>query len=170
MESELMQAIVTHLDQYKLKYRLTSMEELPVIQLVFRDGPFSFDTTIFVREDRGDTVQVYMRAPVSAPVDKRLAMAEYVARANLGLILGNFEFSMDDGDLRYKNSVCTGGQPFHPEMLTPLIGASLSTIGRYMPGVIAVMYEWAKPADAIESVEGDGAAARLRDMLDEDVN
>jgi hypothetical protein len=36
------------------------------------------------------------------PAEKRISVAEFITRANWGLIEGNFELNFDDGALRYK--------------------------------------------------------------------
>ncbi len=57
--------------------------------------------------------------PVKAPEEKRLAIAEFVARANDGLRIGNFELDFGDGEVRYKRSAWIG------ENLSPNPFASL---------------------------------------------
>src|SRR3954467_14939357 len=46
----------------------------------------------------------YVVMPVRAPAQMRLAVAEYITRANYGLRIGNFEMDFDDGEVRYKSS------------------------------------------------------------------
>jgi hypothetical protein len=43
----------------------------------------------------------YVAAPSTCPADRRAAVAEFVARANWGLPMGNFELDIDDGSVRF---------------------------------------------------------------------
>jgi hypothetical protein len=50
-----------------------------------------------------------VRCHIHFPETNRPALAVYIARANFGLALGNFEIGMDDGEVRYKCTITTSG-------------------------------------------------------------
>jgi len=91
---------------------------------------------------------------VKAPESKRITAMEYVTRANYGLIIGNFELDMSDGEVRYKTSVDVEGEPLTPGMIRLLILANLSTADRYLPGFMLVLYGNRSAAEAIHEIEG----------------
>jgi hypothetical protein len=47
----------------------------------------------------------YVVAPAKAPEAARMAVAEFITRANYGLRIGNFEMDFSDGEVRYKSSI-----------------------------------------------------------------
>jgi len=50
---------------------------------------------------------IFTVAPVVIPEEHRLKMAEFISRANYGLILGNFEIDFLAGELRFKAAYIT---------------------------------------------------------------
>jgi hypothetical protein len=114
-------------------------------------------TTIICRE-QAEIVSVYTRFGYDAdvPSDKRGAVAEYTARANYGLVIGNFELDMDSGHVRYKTSVDLEGAIIEQVLFKNLIYANLTTADRYYPGLLKVLWgDDMTPRAAIEMVEGD---------------
>ncbi|HYH51796.1 MAG TPA: YbjN domain-containing protein [Acidimicrobiia bacterium] len=73
------------------------------------------------------------------PVRRRREVALYLTRANLGLVLGNFEFDLDDGSVRYKTSIDVEGGELSVELVDHLVLANLTTFDRHLPGIRAVM-------------------------------
>lgn len=101
-----------------------------------------------------EQVTFYSMAPIKVPEDKRLAVAEYITRANYGLRLGNLEMDYSDGEIRYKTSIDVEGGELTKVMIKNLIHANLSTMDRYMPGLMRVVYGGASPLEAVQSIEG----------------
>jgi len=63
-----------------------------------------------------DRYVFYSVIPVTAPEDRRIAVAELLTRANYGMLIGNFELDLDDGEIRYKTSIdMEGVVPTSPE-------------------------------------------------------
>ncbi|HZT80848.1 MAG TPA: YbjN domain-containing protein [Gemmataceae bacterium] len=100
----------------------------------------------------------YSILPPHAPEDKRLKVAEFVTRANYGLIIGNFELDFRDGQVRYKTSIDIEGGELTHKMVENLIYANLTTMDDYFPGFMSVMYGDREPAEAIDEIEGKGRA------------
>jgi hypothetical protein len=88
-------------------------------------------------EDRG-AAAVYSVMPDRVPEERRTAVALLLARVNYGLILGNFEIDLDDGEVRFKASADFGGaEPGEPQ-LRPLTATALLQFDRWLPSVRAV--------------------------------
>jgi hypothetical protein len=102
----------------------------------------------------------YAVAPVKVPEDVRIAVAEYVTRANYGLRIGNFELDYSDGEVRYKSSIDFEGQTLTSELIRNAIYPAVHTMDRYLSGLLRVSFGGATPLEAIEEVEG-GPAAEL---------
>ena len=109
----------------------------------------SAQMVVLVREDNYSTITTL---PLTADKDHRLAMAEYLTRANWNMRNGNFELNMEDGEIRYKSYVHVGQEK-------PDIGAArLATmlpflmIDRYGDGLIDVLFGFKTPREAFESI------------------
>lgn len=81
-------------------------------------------------------------------------MAEYLTRANYGLVLGNFEMDFRDGEVRYKTSIDVEGAEIVPGLIRNLVYANVITMDRYLPGLLSVIYGNLTPHEAITQVEG----------------
>jgi hypothetical protein len=90
--------------------------------------------------------------PALVPEGKRLAAAEYVTRANFGILLGNFELDMDMGLVRFKTSADVESIELTPTFLKNLFEANLATATKYYPGLMKVIYANMEPADALAVV------------------
>jgi hypothetical protein len=104
-------------------------------------------------EDRYQFV-FYSLLPNKAPEERRPAMAEFLTRANYGMILGNFEMDFSDGEIRYKTSIDVEDDDLTPALLKQLLYANVMTMDRYWPGIMAVLYSNVSPAEAIADIEG----------------
>lgn len=97
----------------------------------------------------------YSVCPVNAPEPRRAMVTEFITRANYGLIIGNFELDLDDGEIRYKTSIDVEQTELSPALMQPLVYANVWTMDRYLPGLMAVIFGNAIPLQAIELVESE---------------
>jgi hypothetical protein len=98
----------------------------------------------------------YSILPSNVPDDKRVEVAEFITRANYGLVIGNFEMDYADGEVRYKTSVDVEGGELTSKMVENVIRANVMTMDRYFAGLMGVLYGDRDPAEAIaEMEEGD---------------
>jgi hypothetical protein len=98
-------------------------------------------------------IAFYSHVQCRMPDEKRAAMAEFLTRANYGLWVGNFELDFRDGEIRYKTSLHIGDGVLTTDMLSALLRANLSTIDRYLPGVMSVLWNDVSAEDAIGLIE-----------------
>jgi len=96
---------------------------------------------------------LYSICPIRAPEDKRPAVAEFLTRANYGLLIGNFEMDFEDGEIRYKTSIDVEGDRLSPALLRQLTYANVVTMDRYLPGIMSVIYGNVTPVEAIAQIE-----------------
>jgi len=78
---------------------------------------------------------------------------EFVARANYGLLLGNFEFDVNDGELRYKTSIDLEDSTLSQAQFPQPPVRSLAALDRYLPHLQRVMQGTADPAAAVADAE-----------------
>jgi hypothetical protein len=95
----------------------------------------------------------YSICPVNAPENKRQAVAEFLTRANSGMIIGNFELDFADGEIRYKTSIDVDGDTLSSALIKRLVYANVTMMDEYLPGIMSVIYGEVEPKDAIAQIE-----------------
>lgn len=98
----------------------------------------------------------YSIFPARVPEHLLGEAAEFITRANYGMVIGNFEMDYRDGEVRYKTSVDVEDVEVVEPLIRHLIYANVLTMDRYAPGLMRVLYGGVDPADAVEEVEGGG--------------
>ncbi|MBI5566987.1 MAG: YbjN domain-containing protein [Chloroflexi bacterium] len=129
------------------------LEDRPVLSLNYTGQHASWTCYAQAREEQQQVI-FYSVCPVSTPVERRAALAEYLTRANYGLIIGNFELDFEDGEIRYKTSLDVEGLTLGPVVLKNLINANVSTLDQYLPGLLTLLFADASPREMIDRVEG----------------
>ena len=112
----------------------------------------SFRLIIYSLEEK-DLLTVYVAQDNNIPTEKYAVVAEFITRANYGLNLGNFDLDMDDGELGYKVAVDLEGGTLSTDMVGNMVGAGVSTMDQYYPGLMAVLFGNASPEEAIIQIE-----------------
>ncbi|MDY6783732.1 MAG: YbjN domain-containing protein [Cyanobacteriota bacterium] len=87
------------------------------------------------------------------PENQRLIMAEFLTRANYGLIMGNFEMDFNDGEVRYKTSLDIEGGTLTPSLIKRIVYPNVLMMDKYLPGIEAVMKGEKTPEEAIAQIE-----------------
>ena len=113
-------------------------------------------------------VVILIFVPNLIPENKRIAVAEYFNRANYGLSVGNFELDMDDGEARYRVAVDIEGGEMSTTMVENMVGMGFVLTDRYYPGIMALLYSDATPAEAIAAVEGSADVEEDEEEEEED--
>jgi hypothetical protein len=96
----------------------------------------------------------YAVAGVRVPEERRVAVAEFLTRANYGLRIGNFELDFADGEVRYKSSLDFEGEQLSDNLIRHAIYPAVEVMDKYLPGLLKVGFGGASPAEAIAEIEG----------------
>ena len=94
----------------------------------------------------------YSVYPDLIPSRQRSAVAEVLTRTNYGLIVGNFELDLDDGEVRYKTSVDVEGTRLTAPLIRQVVNLNVATMDRYWPAIRHTLAGVA-PVDALRRVE-----------------
>jgi hypothetical protein len=140
-----------------IKYR--QMDER-AIQMGFQGRTFTYQMLALAREEQRQAV-FYSVIPLKVQPELRPVVAEYLCRANYGLLLGNFEFDYANGEVRYKTSVDVEGGELTSRMVKKQIAVNLSTVDKYAKGLMDILYRGLTPAEAIAEIEGVGETKRM---------
>ena len=147
---QLFEAVVDYLTEDDWKFNV--VKDDTALMLSFRGEAGSWQCFATVDEEK-QWFTFYSILPSNVPEEKRVEIAEFITRANYGLVIGNFEMDYGDGEVRYKTSVDVEGGELTPKMIENLMRANLMTMDRYFPGVMGVLYGDRDPAEAIAETE-----------------
>lgn len=89
---------------------------------------------------------LYSTCPVAVPPDRRVAVADMITRCNFGLLIGNFELDMNDGELRFKTSLDVERTELTSDLIRPLVYANVLSMDRFLPAILRVIYADESPA------------------------
>jgi hypothetical protein len=103
--------------------------------------------------DAQQQIVVYSICPLRVSEEKRPTMAEFITRANYGLVIGNFEMDYEDGELRYKTSLDFEDAEVTTELLRHIVYANVTTLDRYLPGILAVLAGGQTPEAAVLAID-----------------
>ena len=106
-------------------------------------------------------VRVLAMWPTLIAAEKRGVVAEYLTRANWGLMLGNFEMNFDAGEVRYRTSLDVEGGVLTPKMVKTQVEVNLGTIDRYAKGLLSILFTGVTPTEAIAEVNATNAVKQL---------
>ncbi len=87
------------------------------------------------------------------PEPRRKEVMEFLTRANYGLLLGNFEFDVNDGEVRFKCSADLEEADLTHAQFENLLLIGLSVMDRYFPGLQRVIQGTSDAAAAIAEAE-----------------
>jgi len=87
------------------------------------------------------------------PETRRREVMEYLTRANYGLLLGNFEFDIADGEVRFKCAVDIEHRGLSYEQYQSMLYVSVAMMDRYFPGLEKVVQGTSDAAAAIAEAE-----------------
>jgi hypothetical protein len=98
----------------------------------------SFRCRVRIDEQRGQ-VAFHSLFPAVVPPEARLAVVDYITRANARLVIGNFDVDIDRGELRFRTSIDVEGDRLTPALLTHVVHANVVTMDRHLPELGAVI-------------------------------
>ena len=101
-----------------------------------------------------DCYAVYLCAPISGDKDNLGELLKYLAMANYGLLNGNFEVDVRDGEIRYKTFVnCDGLQSLSPAVIQDSIYVGCLMMDRYGDGIAALALGFSDADTEIKKAE-----------------
>lgn len=134
------------------KWKFQRNEGEPVLRMGFKGKSGTWTCHAHALEDSRRFVFLsVMQSPV--PEDKRLAVAEFLTRANYTLLLGNFEMDFSDGEVRYKTAIAVDDGGLTQAMIKVMVYTNVLSMDRYLPGIMSVIEGGASPEAALADIE-----------------
>ncbi len=98
-------------------------------------------------------VIVYSILPLRARPEDMPRATELLHRLNYGMVLGNFELDMDDGEIRYKTSIDVEGDRLSKPLWMHVVAANVLTVDRYLIAIREVLHLGRDLRTAIKEAE-----------------
>ncbi len=135
-------------------WKFQPMENIPVLSMGFTGKSGKWMCFAQAREEQQQFV-FYSVCPMNVPEERRFSTAEFITRANYGMIIGNFEMDYADGEVRYKTSIDVEGDSLSFALIKQMVYANVIIMDRYLPGLMQVIFGSALPVDVIDEVESN---------------
>lgn len=129
-----------------------TLDDAPLVHFTVVGAAGTYPCWAAVNDD-AEQCSVFVVFPHRVASDRRLAVAELIARANYGLAIGNFEMDFADGELRFRVSVDVEGGTLTPTMVQTMFDAALWTMERFHDPIMRVVYGGATPEQALEGLD-----------------
>ncbi len=108
----------------------------------------------FVMVVDDDTVQNFATYPASAK-DKLPEMAEFLVRANYGMIYGAFEMDWNDGEVRFHIAIPMAAIRADNDEIVRVLALPANMLGKYSNGFSSVLLGVKTPAEAVQACRED---------------
>lgn len=149
-KKSILQAIINFFTQDD--WAFSKIKGEPVLQLLFQGENGKWNCYAKAREEQQQFV-FYSICPVIVPETKKIAMAEFITRANSGMIIGNFELDFTDGEICYKTSIDVEESTLTFPLIQKLVYANVMMMDEYLPGILSIINSDVSPHLAIAQIE-----------------
>lgn len=145
-------------------WEFTKLRGESTLQLAFQ-GQHGQWTCYAVARDEQSQFLFYSVYPTTVPEKKqhgalvypcRARIAEYLTRANYGLVQGNFEFDFDRGEIRYKTGLDATHLSVNAQVIQQLVYTNVTIMDHYLPGILSVIEQGLDVKAALQTVETKG--------------
>lgn len=123
-----------------------------VLQTAFKGDNGEWDCLAVVL-DSSDHFLFYSILGERVPDAVHPQMAMFLHRANHGLNMGNFEFDISQGELRFKTSTQIQPEHFTHEVFQSLIHHNVLVVDEYFPGIRSIVDDAMSAEAAIMMIE-----------------
>lgn len=127
------------------------VENRPILRMGFQGKSGNWTCYAQSREE-DEQFLFYAICPLAIPEARRSAVNEYITRANYGMIIGNFEMDLDDGEVRFKSSLDVQGVELTHDLIRNAAYPACLMMDKYLPGLVAIL-GGTSAKDAIDDVE-----------------
>lgn len=134
-----------------LEWYISYLENTTAVSMEYRGKSGQWTCHMHILEE-AEQIIYYSIFPIHTPDDKLAKMLEFITRANYGLIYGNFEINLDDGQIRYKTSVDVEGNGLSHNLLKPVVFINVTAMDSYFAVLTKIIYQDISVQDALQLV------------------
>lgn len=144
----------TTIDEFLLERGLAYLRADPVTWVFESEGDSGVWNTQITVVPEYFQVIVFADMRLVVPREKRLDLAEWAARANRGLPVGNFEVDLDEGAVWFKTSIDVEGDELTPALFENLLAANFITTDTYLGPLKRWLNDEISNVEAVAAAEG----------------
>jgi len=148
--ADLFENVLAHLEQDGVQFRRIGGH--PAVEMAVAGDNGSYRMVIVVDAERA-VVRFLTFVEGKVPEHRRRDVMEFLTRANYGLLLGNFEIDLSDGEVRFKAACETETGALSHAVFQNNLYLSVALMDRYFPGLQRVIQGSSDPAAAIADIE-----------------
>lgn len=104
-------------------------------------------------EVKDTSIVVYSICPLNADPEDRAKVAEFITRANYGLLVGNFEMDYRDGEVRYKAVLSSKSVLPCMDDVERVVDVGFLMMDRYGNGLAKIIMGFGNPEELIKECE-----------------
>ena len=123
-----------------------------VLQTAFKGDNGEWDCLAVILED-SDHFLFYSVLHIHVPESIRSQMGLFLHQANHGLNIGNFEFDVNEGEIRFKTSIQVVADNFNHTLFQSLVHHNVLVVDEYMPGISNIVSQNMSAEAAIMMIE-----------------
>jgi hypothetical protein len=140
------QVLVDHCESADIKFR--AEPDVKGLFFSMRGEMAIYDVALLITH--GDEVfQIYITIPIATTDEKfRPLVAEFVTRANHRIVIGHFDFDIDEGKLRYHIGHPFGERGLDEDTVGRLFSTAMGTADRYFPALMRTLVGGETPGTA----------------------
>jgi hypothetical protein len=159
------QVVLGHCESVGIKFR--AQPDLKGLFFSMRGDLAIYDVALLITHE-DEVFQIYLTIPIATTDEKfRPLVSEFVNRANHRIVIGHFDYDIDEGKLRYHIGHPFGERGLDDEAVGRLFATAMGTADRYFPALIRTLVGGETPADAIYLAELDYHAEAVEQDVDE---
>ena len=159
------QVLVDHCESAEIKFR--AEPDIKGLFFSMRGEMAIYDVALLITHE-DEVFQIYITIPIATTDEKfRPLVAEFVTRANHRIVIGHFDFDIDEGKLRYHVGHPFGERGLDEDTVGRLFATAMGTADRYFPALMRTLVGGETPADAIYLAELDYHTEVVEQDVDE---
>lgn len=134
------------------EWTVSKIDNRPILQMRFEGNHGKWQCFAHAKEEKQQFL-FYSICLSKVPTERRQALAEFLTRANFGLLMGNFELDFEDGEIRFKTSIDVENFSLSPEIVKQYVYTNVLMMDCYLSGILAVIADEVSPKEAITRIE-----------------
>ena len=147
------QVLIDHCESAEIKFR--AEPDIKGLFFSMRGEMAIYDVALLITHE-DEVFQIYVTIPIATTDEKfRPLVSEFVTRANHRIVIGHFDYDMDEGELRYHIGHPFGERGLDEDTVGRLFATAMGTADRYFPALMRTLVGGETPADAIFLAELD---------------
>ena len=151
----LYQTVATFMDEGGTSYRGDPEDGVMLVDMTSEVGSWKMHIQITENEDVR-LVVIHSELPAQIPEDNRSKVAELLTRINYGLVVGNFELGMDDGEVLFKTTLDLVDGELTQTMFERMFEINGHTFNEFFAKILGVGFQGVAEKEPVGNVRPDG--------------